>query len=254
MNSNRLSTYLAMAAVPTAAAGFAHADSFYSYSYGDSPLSINLDNPFNSDSSSDNPIYGGSEEIQMNLGGININMFMGFAQVTNPDNSNSDKTVAAFGTDNGSSKSSPPAAYGVVFNNSGSKPKNGTRYAEGDTIDTPKSGKFGSSTAAFKSTNGDTSGKPNFQKGEFGTLQGEDLGYLGFSIVSEDGLVGTGWLSIGLNLDDGIFNLYGWGVGLGDSPVLAGQIADANPVPGPAGIFALAAGAAGIRRKRSRIA
>ena len=242
-----------MAAVPTAAAGFAHADSFYSYSYGDSPLSINLDNPFNPDSSSSTtPIYGGSAEFQMNLGDINVNMFMGFAQITNPDNSNSNKTVAAFGADTGSK--SNPAPYGVVFNNSGSKPKNGIRYAEGDTIDQPKSGKFGSSTAAFKSVNGDTSGKPNFQKGEFGTLQGEDLGYLGFSIVDEDGLVGTGWLSIGLNLDDGIFNLYGWGVGIGDGPVLAGQIAGANPVPGPAGIFALAAGAAGIRRKRSRIA
>ena len=245
-----------MAAVPTAAAGFAHADSFYSYSYGDSPLSINLDNPLNSDSSSQAPAYGGTQEIQMNLGGVDIDMFMGFGQVTFGSKSSSTFTKAGFGIDNGSaSKSGPPPAYNVVFNNS-SIPKNGVRYAAGDTIDQPKSGKFGESTFAFKSfTDGNsTSGPGSKEKGQFGTLEGEDLGYLGFSIVDEDGIAGTGWLSIGLNLEDGIFNLYGWGVGMGDGPVLAGQIADANPVPGPAGIFALAAGAAGIRRKRSRIA
>ncbi len=250
MSSNRLSTYLAMAAVPTAAAGFAHADSFYSYSYGDSPLSINLDGPFNSGSSN---TFGGVETFSMNLGGEILEMNMVFKRGSNSSNSNDFKEVAAFSTKN--------SGLNANFNNKGSK-GTGNRYASGDVINDPNSS---SSTGAIAYKRIDDT--PTSKKGEDGEAQtkllkgkfgnenpGEDLGFLGFSVVEDGDVIGTGWLSIGLNLSDGIFNLYGWGVGMGDSTVLAGQTAGESVVPGPAGIFALAAGAAGIRRKRKRTA
>jgi hypothetical protein len=239
-----------MAAVPTAAAGFAHADSFYSYSYGDSPLSINLDNPFSS--GSDNA-RGGVETFSMNLGGEILEMDMVFKRGSNSSNSDSFKEAAGF-------TNTTKSGLNATFNNYKSKGA-GNRYASGDVVKETNSSQ--SVTLAYKrldtapsSSKGKKGGEPETQilKGKFGNAEGEDLGFLGFSVVEDGDVLGTGWLSIGLNLDDGIFNLYGWGVGMGDKTVLAGQTAGESVVPGPAGIFALAAGAAGIRRKRKRTA
>ena len=87
-------------------------------------------------------------------------------------------------------------------------------------------------------------------KGEFNQEFGEARGYIGF-LIENDGSAGFGWMDIGYDFSSNTLTMHDWAFN-DDGGLYAGHLTP--PVPGPAGLLALAAGAAGIRRKRNRVA
>ena len=95
--------------------------------------------------------------------------------------------------------------------------------------------------------------------------EGEQRGYAaGLFILGTDlddlnpDWITLAWFDIGVNHDTNTLTIYDWAwSGVSSDyphpPILyTGQTEASTPVPGPAGIMALAAGAAGIRRRRQR--
>ena len=87
----------------------------------------------------------------------------------------------------------------------------------------------------------------------FGEFNGEDeeRGYIGFFMETESSY-GFGWLDIGYDFESNTLTMYDWAFN-DDGDLNAGH-GPPPLVPGPTGLLALALGAAGIRRKRNRVA
>jgi hypothetical protein len=96
------------------------------------------------------------------------------------------------------------------------------------------------------SSHGDTSG--------FGDFNGEDeeRGYIGIFMDNKESY-GFGWLDIGYDFESNTLTMYDWAFN-DDGDLYAGHDTPPANVPGPTGLLALAVGAAGIRRKRNRVA
>ena len=230
--NHRIDRYLAVAAVtPMAGAIAAHADSFFHHYGGDTPF-LTLSLPDLSD------VANTSAALTTSKGLFSIGFGIDMA-------GDSQDFVA------GMYFQSDSNAYGAFhcFDMGTSKAPGISRLEEGDKLPNPDAIKneFGK---LAKEGNGDFAG------------EGEQRGYVGATIgLGEDfelEYVALAWFDIGLNADEGTLTIYDWawtGVDM-DSPVppilYAGQTEASTPVPGPAGIMALAAGAAGIRRRRQR--
>ena len=63
-----------------------------------------------------------------------------------------------------------------------------------------------------------------------------------------------GWADISLSTDELSLTVHGWAFEDSGGSILAGQTESSTPVPGIGGLAALACGAAGLRRKRNRVA
>ena len=88
----------------------------------------------------------------------------------------------------------------------------------------------------------------------FGILAAGQRGFLalGFQL---DGEAVFGWADISLSADGLSLTLHGWAFEDSGEAILAGQTeGGGTPVPGLGGLAALACGAAGMRRKRGRVA
>ena len=86
-----------------------------------------------------------------------------------------------------------------------------------------------------------------------GPLTPGDRGFLalGFDLGGETVL---GWADISLSTDGLSLTVHGWAFEDSGAGILAGETGASNPVPGLGGLAALACGAAGMRRKRDRVA
>ena len=235
--NHRIEKYLAIATVTPLAGGIAaHADSFFYHYGGETPfLSVTL--PDQSDGAS------ASAALTTSQGRWSIGLDIGMAAT-------SQEYIAAMFLSSGEN------GFGVFHcfemeTNSGSKPGL-TRMGEGDKIVPKAPDKIGHDEGKLaKSGNGDFAG------------EGEQRGYAGATIaLSEDGsnidMIALAWFDVGFNRDEGTLTIYDWAWTGNDfdepgPPILfAGQTEAMVPVPGAAGIVALAAGAAGIRRRRQR--
>ena len=135
----------------------------------------------------------------------------------------------------------------VINDQGGSKKSPGflDRFASGDLIEVDESGK----TATFAKT-GFGSKSPGGSKsapgvGNFATNgEGPQSGYVGFGYLQAEG-VGYGWIS--LTWDGSLLTIDGYAY---ETDANVGIEAGTVPGPGAMGLFGLAAGAAGIRRKR----
>ena len=97
---------------------------------------------------------------------------------------------------------------------------------------------------SFSSSSGSTNGA--MSPGQRGFLA------LGFDLGGETVL---GWADISLSTDGLSLTVHGWAFEDSGAAILAGQTGDSStPVPGLGGLAALACGAAGLRRKRNRVA
>ena len=134
-----------------------------------------------------------------------------------------------------------------INDGSGSKKSPGllARFAAGDFIEVDKAGKnatFAKTGFGSKSPGGSKSGAPI---GNFATNgEGPQSGYIGFGYLQDEG-VGYGWIS--LSWDGSLLTIDGYAY---ETDANIGIEAGAVPGPGAIGLFGLAAGAAGIRRKR----
>ena len=86
-----------------------------------------------------------------------------------------------------------------------------------------------------------------------GIMSPGDSGFLALSF-DLDGETVYGWAHISLSADALSLTVHGWAFEDSGEGILAGQTEDATPVPGIGGLAALACGAAGLRRKRNRVA
>lgn len=226
MNSRRLSTYRLIAAAPLAAiASAAHADIVYT------EVDVQIGGP------GSEPGFG-----SLQLGGIGVmNFFAG---------SNSKGPERLFAAKAGSSSnirllndfSSKPLG-------GGSKSKSGlaARFSAGDLIEL-NSGlnfqKIGIGSVGISSK----SGKGSKGFGNF-VYDGEvQSGYLGFAFENSalgGESVNYGWISV--SWDGSFLAIDGFAY---ETDADTGIVAGAIPAPGALGLFGLAAGAAGIRRKR----
>jgi hypothetical protein len=86
-----------------------------------------------------------------------------------------------------------------------------------------------------------------------GALTPGDRGFLalGFDLGGETVL---GWADISLSTDGLSLTVHGWAFEDSGAGIVAGETGASNPVPGLGGLAALACGAAGLRRKRDRVA
>ena len=111
-----------------------------------------------------------------------------------------------------------------------------SRFSEGDEIGGPGNG-FLKGWGDFSS--GSTGGN-------FNAADGPVSGYIGWSYLSEAGVGGYGWLSVSWNGSLLEIDGYAYETEL-QTPIEAGAI----PGPGAIGLLGLAAGASGLRRKRT---
>lgn len=109
-------------------------------------------------------------------------------------------------------------------------------------------------SSSFTYTSGAT---VNAFSSEFGELAGGDRMYFGFAVdVGEpfgDSLTKFGWLDLSWDAELKELTIHGYAYNT-DGTILAGEMPTSTPVPGAGGLLALAAGAAGLRRRRDRVA
>ena len=86
-----------------------------------------------------------------------------------------------------------------------------------------------------------------------GIMSPFDRGFLALSF-DLDGETVYGWAAVTLSNDGLSLSVDSWAFEDSGEGILAGQTEDATPVPGIGGLAALACGAAGLRRKRNRVA
>ena len=98
-------------------------------------------------------------------------------------------------------------------------------------------------TNSVSSSSGSTNGA--MSPGQRGFLA------LGFDLGGETVL---GWADISLSTDGLSLTVHGWAFEDSGAGIVAGETGASNPVPGLGGLAALACGAAGLRRKRDRVA
>ena len=92
-----------------------------------------------------------------------------------------------------------------------------------------------------------------FNSQSSGMLAAGQRGFLALS-WDLDGEAVFGWADISLSADSLSLTVHGWAFEDSGEGILAGQTENATPVPGLGGLAALACGAAGLRRKRDRMA
>lgn len=223
MSSERLSTYRLIAAAPLAAiASGAAADIVYT------EVDVQLGGPGPA------PAFA-----SLQIGGIGVMTFVA--------GSNSKGPERLFGAKAGSSSNLRLLNDFSMPLGGGSKSKSGiaARFSAGDLIEL-NSGltfqKIGIGSAG-KSTKSGNKGFGNF------VYDGEvESGYLGFAFQNPafgDESVNYGWISV--SWDGSFLAIDGFAYETdADTAIAAGAI----PAPGALGLFGLAAGAAGIRRKR----
>lgn len=119
------------------------------------------------------------------------------------------------------------------------------RFAGGEMIEVGKTGKgryFAKSGIGSKTPGSSKSGSPDWNFATDG--EGPQSGFVGFGYQLAEG-IGFGWIS--LNWDGSLLTIDGYAYETdANTAIEAGAI----PGPGAIGLFGLAAGAAGIRRKR----
>ena len=98
-------------------------------------------------------------------------------------------------------------------------------------------------TNSFSSSSGSTNGA--MSPGQRGFLA------LGFDL---DGETVFGWADISLSTDGLSLTVHGWAFEDSGAGIVAGETGASNAVPGLGGLAALACGAAGMRRRRDRVA
>ena len=107
----------------------------------------------------------------------------------------------------------------------------------------------------FSSSPGFSSTRSRLSSGGMSTgiMSPGDRGFLalGFDL---DGETVYGWADISLSSDGLNLTVHSWAFEDSGEGILAGQTEDSTPVPGIGGLAALACGAAGLRRKRNRVA
>ena len=117
-----------------------------------------------------------------------------------------------------------------------------SRFAAGDIVKMDKGRTFAKTGIGSQSPGSSKSGAP---LGNFATNgEGPQSGYVGFGYLQAEG-IGYGWIS--LTWDGSLLTIDGYAY-----ETEAGTAIEAGAVPGPGaiGLFGLAAGAAGLRRKR----
>ena len=234
--NHRIEKYLAIATVTPLAGGMAaHADTFFHHYGGETPfLSVTL--PDQSDASAAQANLTTSQG-RWSIGfdihiAASSDVYIAGMYLSSGDN--------GFGVFHGFAMETTDSKLGLTRMSEGDKLPAGGPEKEADDV-----GKLA------KSGNGDFAG------------EGEQRGYVGATIaLSEDGdsidMLALAWFDVGFNRDEGTLTIYDWawtgnyGDETGPPILYAGQTEAIVPVPGAAGIVALAAGAAGIRRRRQR--
>ena len=231
MKHDRIESYVALAATPAVIGGIATAD-IYHY---DGPAISVTTNGVPSSSGADigtfkNFIFGG--------GSFTFEVSLEVAAYRN----NSTEYGRAAGLWANNTGSSSEAGF-VAINNGDEGKKNAQRFSYSQKIAPSKMNIPDREVKIGGSTEGSTTGK-----GEFNG-SGEERGYVGVFILGSDNQDRWGWLDIGYDFDTNTLTMYEWA--FNDEGMLnAGHL---TVVPGPAGLFALAVGAAGIRRRRNRV-
>ena len=98
-----------------------------------------------------------------------------------------------------------------------------------------------------------TSSRSSSDRSSTGIMTSGERGFLAISF-DLDGETVYGWADISLSTDGLSMTVHGWAFEDSGEGILAGQTEDSTPVPGIGGLAALACGAAGLRRKRNRVA
>ena len=232
MKHDRIESYVALAATPAVIGGIATADIYH---YDGPAISVTTNGlPSGSDTgigSYKNFIFGGgSFTFQVSLE----------AAAYRDDSSEYGRAAGLWANNTGSGSD----AGFVALNNGDEGKKSAQRFSYGQKIAPSKMNVPDREVKIGGSTEGSTYGKGDFNG------SGEERGYVGVFMLGSDEQDRWGWLDIGYDFDTNTLTMYEWA--FNDEGMLnAGQL---TVVPGPAGIFALAAGAAGIRRRRNRVA
>ena len=233
MKSNRIESYLVLAATPAVIGSIATADVYHydgpaiSVSTGGLPLSS-----FSGTLEWKSFVVGGGSMIGTVFMDVNAwrGSFSEFGRSAGLEGSGSSNVYGGFIADKGPGGIKPNAQR---FSYSAKMP--------GKNMPSPKAKIGGSShhsasSSSFGEFNGD----------------GEERGYIGIYMETKESH-GFGWLDIGYDFASNTLTMYDWAFN-DDGDLYAGHDTPPASVPGPTGLLALAVGAAGIRRKRNRVA
>ena len=88
----------------------------------------------------------------------------------------------------------------------------------------------------------------------YGPLASGERAFLALGFRTYDQPLLMGWADISLSTDGLSLTVHGWAFEDSGAGIVAGETGASNPVPGLGGLAALACGAAGLRRKRDRVA
>jgi MYXO-CTERM domain-containing protein len=241
MNSvSRLQKYSALAAAPCASlgAGALGAGALGALAVGGISVEATADGITTVTASSSGTSW--SNQAVFSAGGIDFNVF---ANWYNSSSSNS----ASMGLSIDNRDDAGP----MQFWSGGTQSKVISASATG--AGHTNSGYGGSRWSAFGASSG------NYYFNELGTGETGSDRYLGFFVQNElTSDYVAGWINFDFERALGIrsFTINAWGFNVGDSDTYITMPANggAAPVPGIGGLAALAMGAAGVRRKRQRVA
>ena len=88
----------------------------------------------------------------------------------------------------------------------------------------------------------------------YGPLASGERAFLALGFRSSDQSLFMGWADISLSTDGLSLTVHGWAFEDSGAGIVAGETGASNAVPGLGGLAALACGAAGMRRRRDRVA
>lgn len=244
MNSNRIESYLVLAATPALISTIATAEV---HRYDGPAISVTtngLPDPYNFDR---------FKSTSFNVGGgsIHARVYLSVGAWRH-----SSISFYNYGRSAGVRGHGPENLYGGFFVGQGQeledKP-NAQRFSYSQRMS--KTNLANHEAQIGGSSHGDQSGFGEFNGG---VEEGEQRGYVGFYLETLDPTgaplgFGIGWLDIGYDFDTNTLTMYDWAFN-DDGDLYAGHDTPPASVPGPTGLLALAAGAAGIRRKRNRVA
>ena len=252
VSAHRLDRYAAIAACGSGAVGLAvsplHGDiQYFDYSDAEYVLSFSLTNTTESSVQS---ISGGG--VHWGLSGFGSYFF----------SSTNISTFSTYGFYNSHFEtSSLQVSWSVSGDSSVGSLLNAGDSIDGFGIRNPVGRIFHGSQYRYSFQFSSSSGDDFFSSIHFsseststGLISRGERGFLGMSF-DLDGETVFGWADISLS-DDGLsLTLHGWAFEDSGAAILAGQTGDSStPVPGLGGLAALACGAAGMRRRRDRVA
>jgi hypothetical protein len=236
MKNQRIEAYITLAATPAVIGGIANADVYH---YDGPSISITTNGLPSDESMFDTSHFafgGGSMQVMIDM---RVGAF----------SDSGDESYARFakvraGVDK--PKGAPIGGGIINSNNPQVSSKSAQRFSYSNKIpgkNTPKANGFvGGST---------TKNSERIEMGNFNG-EGEERGYIGVFLETGDS-AGFGWLDIGYDFTSNTLTMYDWAFN-DDGLLNAGHLTPpGGVVPGPAGLLALAAAAAGIRRKRNRV-